>query len=144
MIDSFLISSNNVTPQFRSLPRNLYGERSRRVESGRQDICISNAQRSRCVDDPYDELGDGSGCEPVMNTDSDRGVWFPPRPREGGTPTSRVGGGVADADCAASSASMTCSTSSMQISTFSGLRSCAQIYQHPIVGKHGHGRHLYE
>ena len=107
-------------------------------------LLIPNAQRSRCVVEPYEELGDGRGWDPVMKIDSARGVWFPPRPREGGTPTSRVGGGVADADCAASSASMTDSTSSMQISTFSGLRSCAQIYQHPIVGKHGHGRHLYE
>ena len=35
-----------------------------------------------------------------MKTDSDRGVWLPPRPREGGTPMSLVGGGVADADWA--------------------------------------------
>ena len=30
-----------------------------------------------------------------MNTDSDLGVWFPPRPLEGGTPTRRVGGAFA-------------------------------------------------
>ncbi len=49
-------------------------------------LLIPNAHRSRCDDDPYDELGDGSGWDPVMKTDSDLGVWFPPRPREGGTP----------------------------------------------------------
>lgn len=38
--------------------------------------------------------GEGSGCEPVMKTDSERGVWLPPRPREGGTPTSLVVGGA--------------------------------------------------
>ena len=86
-------------------------------------LLIPNAQRSRCYVDPNDEEGDGSGCDPVMNTDSDRGVWFPPRPRDGGTPTSRVGGGVCEADCAWSSAWITASTSSMQISTFSGFRS---------------------
>ena len=86
-------------------------------------LLIPNAHRSRCEDEPKDEDGEGSGCEPVMKTDSERGVWFPPRPREGGTPTRRVGGGVWDADCAASSAWITDSTSSMQIRTFSGLRS---------------------
>lgn len=86
-------------------------------------LLIPNAQRSRCEVDPNDEDGEGRGCEPVMNTDSERGVWLPPRPREGGTPTSRVGGGVWDADCAASSAWMTASTSSMLISTFSGFKS---------------------
>lgn len=86
-------------------------------------LLIPNDQRSRCDVEPKDDDGEGNGCEPVMNTDSERGVWFPPRPREGGTPTRRVGGGVADADWAASSASMIDSTSSIQMSTFSGLRS---------------------
>lgn len=57
-------------------------------------LLIPNAQRSRWEVDPKEELGDGRGCEPVMKTDSERGVWLPPRPREGGTPTRRVGGGV--------------------------------------------------
>lgn len=69
-----------------------------------------------------DEDGDGSGRDPVMRIDSERGVWLPPRPLEGGTPISREGGGVALAE-AAVSASMMDSTSSMQMSTFSGFRS---------------------
>ena len=55
--------------------------------------------------------------------DSDRGVWFPPRPLEGGTPTSRVGGVLTLAKDVASSVDMIDSTSSMHISTFSGFRS---------------------
>ena len=55
--------------------------------------------------------------------DSDRGVWFPPRPLEGGTPTSRVGGVLTLANDVASSVDMIDSTSSMHISTFSGFRS---------------------
>jgi hypothetical protein len=51
---------------------------------------------------PKDEEGDGSGCDPVMKTDSERGVWLPPRPLEGGTPISREGGEVALADAAIS------------------------------------------
>jgi hypothetical protein len=58
--------------------------------------------------------------------DSDRGVWFPPRPLEGGTPTSR-GGALALADDVASSVDMIDSTSSMDISTFSGFRSDEQL-----------------
>ena len=58
-----------------------------------------------------------------MNTDSERGVWFPPRPLEGGTPTRRVGGVLAVAVEAASSEEMMDSTSSMQINTFSGFKS---------------------
>ena len=46
------------------------------------------------------ELGDGRGCEPVIYTLSERGVWLPPRPLEGGTPVSFVGaGGRVDCDC---------------------------------------------
>ena len=55
--------------------------------------------------------------------DSDRGVWFPPRPLEGGTPTSRVGGVLTLANDVASSVDMIDSTSSMHISTSSGCRS---------------------
>jgi len=83
---------------------------------------IPNAHLSSIGLLPNDEEGDGRGCEPVMKTDSDLGVWFPPRPFEGGTPTSRVGGVLALAD-AASSAEMIDSTSSIQMRTFSGLRS---------------------
>lgn len=57
-----------------------------------------------------------------MQTDSERGVWLPPRPLEGGTPMSREGGGVVLA-AAANSASMIDSTSSMQMRTFSGFKS---------------------
>jgi hypothetical protein len=65
--------------------------------------------------------GDGSGREP-MRMDSGRGVWLPPLPFEGGTPTKRVGGaGLAAAE--ACSISIRVSTSSIAISTFSGLRS---------------------
>lgn len=71
---------------------------------------------------PYDDDGDGSGRDPVMKTDSERGVWFPPRPFEGGTPINRERGEVALAD-AANSASMIDSTSSIQMSTFSGFKS---------------------
>ena len=36
----------------------------------------------------------------MMNTLSERGVWLPPRPLEGGTPVSFVGaGGRVDCDC---------------------------------------------
>ena len=55
--------------------------------------------------------------------DSDRGVWFPPRPLEGGTPTNRVGGVLTLANDVASSVDMIDSTSSMHIRTFSGFRS---------------------
>ena len=54
--------------------------------------------------------------------DSERGVWLPPLPFEGGTPTNRAGG-AGFAGFAASSASMRASTSSITMSTFSGLRS---------------------
>ena len=54
--------------------------------------------------------------------DSERGVWLPPLPFEGGTPTNRVDG-AGLAAFAASSASMRISTSSIAMSTFSGLRS---------------------
>ena len=67
-------------------------------------LLMPKAHLSSIGDAPWDEDGEGSGCEPVMKTDSERGVWFPPRPREGGTPTSFVGGGVAFAVEAASSA----------------------------------------
>lgn len=61
-----------------------------------------------------------------MNTDSERGVWLPPRPREGGTPTSFVWAGelvVGEVDEEASSREMMDSTSSIAMRTFSGLRS---------------------
>jgi len=54
--------------------------------------------------------------------DSERGVWLPPLPFEGGTPTNRVGG-AGLAAVTASSASIRASTSSIAMSTFSGLRS---------------------
>lgn len=72
--------------------------------------------------EPKEEEGEGSGWEPVMYTDSERGVWLPPRPLEGGTPTSFVGGEEALTELA-SSASMMDSTSSMAMRMFSGLRS---------------------
>lgn len=58
--------------------------------------------------------------------DSERGVWFPPLPFEGGTPTNLVGG-AGLAAVAANSASIRVSTSSIAISTFSGLRSRCRI-----------------
>ena len=58
----------------------------------------------------------------MMKTDSDLGVWLPPRPLEGGTPTSLVVGELAVLE-EASSAWMMDSTSSMHIRTFSGFRS---------------------
>ena len=76
-------------------------------------------------DTPCEEEGegDGNGWEPVIKTDSGRGVWLPPRPREGGTPTSFVGGGVPLAVAVATSFWIMDSTSSIHIRTFSGLRS---------------------
>ena len=65
-------------------------------------------------------LGLGRGRELVMNTGSRRGVCVPPRPWLGGTPTSLVATAIG---FVRSSASTTASTSSMQMSTFSGLRS---------------------
>ena len=53
------------------------------------------------------------------------GVWLPPRPLEGGTPTRRVGGVEA---VKAASDSMMDSTSSIEIRTFSGLRSLFRCY----------------
>ena len=57
-----------------------------------------------------------------MKTDSERGVWFPPRPRDGGTPISFVGAGPADAELASSDWIID-STSSIHINTFSGFKS---------------------
>lgn len=68
--------------------------------------------------------GDGRGWDPVMKMPSPRGVWVPPRPCEGGTPTSLVG---TAAGVVASSAWTTASTSSMHISTFSGFKSVWMI-----------------
>lgn len=65
-------------------------------------------------------LGDDKGWEPVMRMLSALGVWVPPRPWDGGTPTILVG---TAAGLVSSSARTTASTSSMQMSTFSGLRS---------------------
>jgi hypothetical protein len=53
-------------------------------------LLMVNAHLSTMGLVPNEEEGEGSGCEFVMNIDSDRGVWFPPRPFEGGTPTSLV------------------------------------------------------
>lgn len=72
---------------------------------------------------PNEEEGEGRGRDPVMKMDSDRGVWLPPRPLEGGTPTIRVGAFEALAEEVASSVDMIDSTSSIHISTFSGFRS---------------------
>ena len=55
---------------------------------------MANPQRSIPGLEPYELDGLGSGCEPVMKMDSERGVWFPPRPREGGTPTNLDGLGA--------------------------------------------------
>jgi hypothetical protein len=85
-------------------------------------LLIPKAQRSSMGEAPWEEEGEGRGCEPVMVTESGRGVWLPPRPREGGTPTSLVGG-VPLAEAEASSFWMIDSTLSMHMSTFSGLRS---------------------
>lgn len=82
-------------------------------------LLIPKAQRSSMGEVPE---GEGRGCEPVIKTESGRGVWLPPRPREGGTPTSLVGG-VPLAEAEASSLWMIDSTLSMHMSTFSGLRS---------------------
>lgn len=82
-------------------------------------LLIPNVHLSSIGLDPKDEDGDGNGCDPVMYTESVRGVWFPPRPLEGGTPTSRVL--VSDEE--ASSVVIMSSTLSIQIKTFSGLRS---------------------
>jgi len=76
---------------------------------------------------PKDEDGDGRGWDPVIKMDSDLGVWFPPRPFDGGTPTRRVGGVLAVAQEVASSDWMIPSTSSIQIRTFSGLRSYTSV-----------------
>ena len=87
------------------------------------------------------EEGDGRGWEPVMKTLSDRGVWFPPRPLEGGTPVSLEVGTWAGCEWVvlagdwwreARSISdwMMLSTSSMHIRTFSGLRSVCMTPQH--------------
>jgi hypothetical protein len=86
-------------------------------------LLIPNASLSNIGLDPNDEEGDGSGWELCIEMDSERGVWFPPRPFEGGTPTSLVGGEAGlEADIASSDWIMD-STSSMQMRTFSGLRS---------------------
>ena len=97
-------------------------------------LLIPNASLSNLGLLPKDkeEDGDGSGCDPVMKTDSERGVWLPPRPLEGGTPINREGGGVVLAE-AAISASMIDSTSSMQMSTFSGFKSGQKCYRVPVL-----------
>ena len=60
-----------------------------------------------------------------MKMPSPRGVWVPPRPCDGGTPTSFVG---TAAGVVSSSAFTTASTSSMTINTFSGFKSVCMIY----------------
>ena len=80
-----------------------------------------------------EEDGEGSGWEPVMQIDSERGVWLPPLPFEGGTPTNRVGGaGLAVGTDI--SASISASTSSIAMSTFSGLRSVSRVNTDPGRG----------
>ncbi len=88
-------------------------------------LLIPNAQRSSIGEAPWEEEGEGRGCEPVIKTESGRGVWLPPRPREGGTPTSLVGG-VPLAEAEESSFWIIDSTLSMHMSTFSGLRSAVR------------------
>lgn len=85
---------------------------------------IPKAHLSSMGLEPNDDDGDGRGWDPMMNTDSERGIWLPlpPRPLEGGTPTRRVGGVLALAMEAASSEEMMDSTSSMQISTLARSR----------------------
>lgn len=91
-------------------------------------LLIPNAHLSNMGLLPKLELGLGKGCELCMLTS--RGVWFPPRPLEGGTPTSLVlmfvvldGEAVGERREAASSDWIIDSTLSMQMRTFSGLRS---------------------
>ena len=55
-------------------------------------LLMPKAQRSSMGEAPWEEEGEGRGCDSVIKTESGRGVWLPPRPREGGTPTSLVGG----------------------------------------------------
>jgi hypothetical protein len=54
-------------------------------------LLIPKASLSNIGLDPNNE-GDGSGCELCMDIDLDRGVWLPPLPFEGGTPSSLVVG----------------------------------------------------
>jgi hypothetical protein len=54
-------------------------------------LLIPNANLSNIGLNPNDDDGDGSGWELCIDIDS---VWFPPRPFEGGSPTSLVGGEV--------------------------------------------------
>jgi hypothetical protein len=55
-------------------------------------LLIPNASLSNMGLDPNDPDGEGSGWELCMDMDSERGVWLPPRPFDGGTPTSLVRG----------------------------------------------------
>jgi hypothetical protein len=89
-------------------------------------LLMPNANLSNMGLDPNDEDGDGSGWELCIDMDSDRGVWFPPRPFEGGTPTNLVGGEVGLEAASAISDWIMDSTSSMQMRTFSGLRSMSE------------------
>jgi len=54
-------------------------------------LVIPNANLSIMGLLPYELLGLGSGWDPTMKMPSLLGVWVPPRPCEGGTPTSFVG-----------------------------------------------------
>ena len=82
---------------------------------------IPNAHLSYIRLEPNNGEGEGrGGWEPAINTNSERGVWFPPRPFEGGA---SMGGVLAVAVEAASSAEIMDSTSSVQMSTFSRFRS---------------------
>jgi len=97
-------------------------------------LLIPNASLSNIGLDPKDEDGEGSGWELCIDMDSDRGVWFPPRPFEGGTPTSLVGGEAGLEAAIAISDCIMDSTSSMQMRTFSGLRSMSRVKKK--VGRH--------
>jgi hypothetical protein len=66
-------------------------------------LLIPKANLSNIGLEPYEEDGDGRGWELCIEIDSERGVWFPPRPFDGGTPTSLIGGDAGlDADIASS------------------------------------------
>lgn len=46
-------------------------------------MLMPKPQRSSMGEAPCEEEDDGNGWELVIKTESGRGVWFPPRPREG-------------------------------------------------------------
>lgn len=79
------------------------------------------AQLSTIGLEPIEYDSEGSGWDP------ERGVWLLPWPLDGGTTMRRVGGVLAVALEGASSEEMVNYTSSMQISTFSSLKSTFQL-----------------